>query len=67
MVICTSGNAIITKENGNTIGYKPQCPNCGQLDSQERLCSVSGRVTQCTTVYCSKCRKSYGDFKFERR
>ena len=67
MVICTSGNAVITKDDGRMINFKYQCPSCGYVDNQEHLCSVSGRVTQCTTYYCSKCHKPIGDFKFERR
>jgi len=68
MVVCTSGNAVIVNDNGNMITYKPQCPSCGYVDTQGRLCSISsGKVTQCSTFSCSKCRKSFGDFKFERR
>lgn len=67
MVICTSGNAVITSDDGRMIKYRHQCPNCGYVDNQEHLCSVSGRVSQCYTYSCSKCHKPLGDFKFERR
>ena len=67
MVICTSGNAVITSDNGNMIHYKYKCPSCGYVDSQERLCSVSSRTSQMSSVSCPKCRKPFGDFKFERR
>lgn len=68
MVICTSGNAVITKDDGKMIRYRHKCPSCGYVDSQEHLCSISsGRVCQCFTFSCSKCRTRLGDFKFERR
>ena len=66
MVVCTSGNAIIVKDNGNMIGYKYQC-RCGYVDNQVRQCSiVSGRVTQHFTFYCGKCRQPVGGFEFQR-
>jgi len=67
MVICTSGNAIVTSDNGLMIRYISKCPNCGHVDNQERICSVSGRVTDNSTYSCSKCHKPVGAFKFERR
>lgn len=66
MVICTSGNAVIVKDNGNMITYRRQCPSCGYVDNQENMCSVSGRASQGSTGICFKCRKPFGDFKFER-
>ena len=50
MVICTSGNAVITSDNGNMIHYKYKCPSCGYVDSQEHLCSVSSRTSQMSSV-----------------
>lgn len=67
MVICTSGNAVITSDDGRMIKYRYKCPSCGYVDNQESLCSVSGRVKQNTTVSCFKCRKTIWGFEFERR
>lgn len=68
MVVCTSGNAIIIKDDGKMITYKHKCPNCGQIGYQERLCGISsGRVKQCFGASCSNCHKNLGDFEFERR
>lgn len=68
MVICTSGNAVITSDDGRMIKYKHQCPSCGYVDNQENLCSISsGKVSQNFSYSCSKCHKSLGSFEFERR
>ena len=68
MVICTSGNAIITKDDGRMIKYRHQCRNCGYVDNQEDLCSIpSGRVSQWYSGSCPKCYKPFGKFEFERR
>lgn len=67
MVICISGNAIITKDDGRMIHYRYQCHNCGYVDTQESLCSISsGTVIQHTTYHCSKCHKPVGNFEFKR-
>lgn len=68
MVFCTSGNAIITSDDGRMIKYRRQCPNCGHVDNQESLCSISsGKVCQNVTSSCSKCYKQFWKFEFERR
>lgn len=69
MVICTSGNAVILKDDGRMINYRRQCPSCGYVDEHELAsCSIpSGKVRQNFTYRCSKCHKDMGAFEFERR
>ena len=67
MVICTSGNAVIVKDDGRMISYKHKCPCCGHVDNQVQLCSISsGSVRQSFSYSCSSCHEDLGSFEFER-
>ncbi len=68
MVICTTGNAIITNDDGRMIKFRHKCPGCGWVDNcMEDLCSIpSGTVRKCSTYYCSSCHKDMGAFEFKR-
>lgn len=68
MVICLSGNAIITNDDGRMIKYRQTCPGCGWVDKHsESLCSIpSGTVSQHFSGSCSSCHKSLGTFEFKR-
>ena len=68
MVICTSGNAIITNDDGRMIKFRHKCPSCGNVNNNlEDLCSIiSGSVCKCSTYRCSKCGKDIGSFEFKR-
>ena len=68
MVICTSGNVVITGDDGNMVKFKHKCPYCGYVDDHiEDLCSiVSGSVKVHSSYRCFKCGQDMGCYEFRR-
>jgi transcription elongation factor Elf1 len=53
MITITGG--VISRQNGSSVTYKPQCENCNNVEPVETTVTITRGVTEISTFNCSNC------------
>ena len=53
-------NAVITRDDGISVDYRPRCPHCGHVPQMSKVCGAHASFGGSHTyAVCSSCGKSF--------